>query len=418
MSETSLTNLDFQQERIDAGALSPTDFEKLVFYLLDEMGFTDLVWRKGGEGNSSTDGGRDLEAKFWRIEPTGSLSEHYRVEVKHRKKTLAKSQVQKAVLDASGKSSVDGLIIVTSGVISNPCLDWINEFRRDHKLPKISIWQKHDLELLLLKNPRTLARFLPSALTFSGRCKVIRSRMENLFLFPGGDELVELWGKREQLRNDSFLLIASILSEATYGDLSIRKWGMWLTDDELFNLTALALINYFRLFLKAHSNERDNATLINGTAYLVLCVGIRLGVDIATLILYSPEALFDDMKTIPTDINDLRVRPIIGTIYDDLASNCSADLCPKLSYGDIRLLEQSNYFQKFTEIQEETKEDQILILNNSRNKCSLDIIPADQYCPLPEDFPDEPLSEEFVKEKLEFAIRIINARTAKAKQNA
>lgn len=95
MSVSNLTNLDFQQGEIDVGALSPTDFEKLVFHLLDEMGFTDLIWRKGGEGNSSTDGGRDLEARYWRIEPIGSLTENYRIEVKHRKKPLVNHKYKK-----------------------------------------------------------------------------------------------------------------------------------------------------------------------------------------------------------------------------------------------------------------------------------------------------------------------------------
>ena len=117
MNTTSSTNLidtDFHQENLDFSQITPEDFENLVFHLLDEMGFSNLNWRKGGEGNSATDGGRDLEATYWSVRPAESLEEKYWFEVKHRSKQLEKIQVQKTVLNASGNNRKDNVVIITN----------------------------------------------------------------------------------------------------------------------------------------------------------------------------------------------------------------------------------------------------------------------------------------------------------------
>lgn len=121
----TLTDIDFLQERLDFSEINAVDFENLIFHLLDEMGFSNLTWRKGGEGNSATDGGRDLEATFWTVLPALSKEEKYWFEVKHRANQLEKSQVQSAVLNASGNNSKDNIVIVTNKTVSNPTLPWI-----------------------------------------------------------------------------------------------------------------------------------------------------------------------------------------------------------------------------------------------------------------------------------------------------
>lgn len=91
----TLTNIDFIQESLDFSKVSPTDFENLIFHLLDEMGFSNIVWRKGGEGNSATDGGRDLEATFWTVLPTVSKEQSFWFEVKYRTHHLEKTKFKK-----------------------------------------------------------------------------------------------------------------------------------------------------------------------------------------------------------------------------------------------------------------------------------------------------------------------------------
>ncbi|MFM4954344.1 restriction endonuclease [Aeromonas veronii] len=154
----TLTNIDFIQDRLDFSKISPTDFENLIFHLLDEMGFSNIVWRKGGEGNSATDGGRDLEATFWTVLPTVSKEQSYWFEIKHRGHHLEKIQVQKTILNSAGDSSVDNIVIVTNKTISNPTLDWVNQYQKAHKSPKILIWQGYDLELFFKKKPFNLSQ--------------------------------------------------------------------------------------------------------------------------------------------------------------------------------------------------------------------------------------------------------------------
>ena len=210
---------------MDFTDITAVEFENLVFHLLDEMGFSNLQWRKGGEGNSATDGGRDLEATFWSVQPSGSKEQRYWFEVKYRSGQLEKSQVQNTILNAAGNNSKDNVIIVTNKTISNPTLDWVNQFQSAHKIPTVTIWQGHDLELLLRKNPRTLARFLPTSLAFSGRCKVIESKFSNLLILPSGSELRELWEHKDEFYDNSFLTLAACLAEVSYGDVIDQPWG-------------------------------------------------------------------------------------------------------------------------------------------------------------------------------------------------
>lgn len=113
--------------------LQPDEFEKLAFYLLDDMGFKSLEWRKGGEGVSATDRGRDLAGKYAKVEPDDSIAiENWWIEVKHRSHTLIKITVQSIIINATARRDVDVFAIFTNNLISNPTLDWIKEFQITH----------------------------------------------------------------------------------------------------------------------------------------------------------------------------------------------------------------------------------------------------------------------------------------------
>ena len=245
----TLSDIDFLQERLDFSEISPTDFEKLVFHLIDEMGFSNIQWRKGGAGNSATDGGRDLEATFWTVKPSGSKEEKYWFEVKHRKNQLEKMQVQNTVINAAGDKAKDNVLIITNSTISNPTLDWVNNFQAVNPTPSIAIWQGHDLELILRKNPRTLAKFLPSSLAFSGRCKVIESKFWNLMQLPAGGELDELWDRRHEYSDNFDVTLIAILAEVSYGDLSDHQWGLDLDKYRLFSVAVTGILNFLSSYI-------------------------------------------------------------------------------------------------------------------------------------------------------------------------
>ena len=413
---TTLTDIDFLQEKLNFSEITPVDFENLAFHLLDEMGFANLIWRKGGEGNSATDGGRDLEGTFWTILPAVSKEEKYWFEVKYRTNQLEKIQVQSTVVNAAGNNSKDNVVIITNKTISNPTLDWIKEFQDTNKRPSVTVWQGHDLELLLRKNPRTLAKFLPSSLAFSGRCKVIKSKFSNLMLLPAGGELDELWNKREEYQDDSYLTLAAVIAEVEYGDIIQHPWGMELDNLRLFSAAVTGMLNVFPFILKCSSLNRDQRLIIDGLSYLVQCLLIRYGSELAANVLFEPEQYSELERKIPDELNIMRYEPIFNAIYHDLGVYCSSKHCLKLHHMSPD--EKPDYFLRFVESTNQPKiDDRFLIMNSMKYECQLGLMEVNKYCPLGET-DDLPKNLETLHEKLEFARIVIDRRAGEAIENA
>jgi hypothetical protein len=384
----NLTDVDFLQEGLNFSDIDPVQFENLVFHLIDEMGFSNLHWRKGGEGNSATDGGRDLEATFWSVQPSGAKEQKYWFEVKYRTGQLEKLQVQSTILNAAGNHSKDNIVIVTNKTISNPTLDWVNDFQSTHKVPTITIWQGHDLELLLRKNPRTLARFLPTSLAFTGRCKVVESKFSNLLLLPSGGELCELWEYRDQYYNNSFLTLGACLAEVSYGDVIARPWGMVLDKERLIATFATGMINVYPFVFRCSSLNREQAPIINGMSYLLQCLLVRCGAEAAFKIITDPENLFELNYELPYELKFNRYEPILGIMLHDLAMYCSSKYCLKLHYKEPK--DETDYFMRFLNPRYNKEDrDRFLVMNSSKQKCNLGLVREDEYCPLAEDVPKD-----------------------------
>lgn len=415
----NLTDTDFIQECLDFSEIDPVEFENLVFHLIDEMGFSNIQWRKGGEGNSATDGGRDLEATFWSVQPAASKEEKYWFEVKYRTGQLEKSQVQNTVLNAAGNNSKDNLVIITNKTISNPTLDWINEFQVSNKVPNVTVWQGHDLEILLRKNPRTLAKFLPTSLAFSGRCKVMESKFSNLLLLPSGGEIDELWKNRDKFQENSFLTLAACLAEVSYGNVIQRPWGMELSESRLIAALATGMVNVYPFIFKCSALSREQTPIITGLTYLTQCLLVRHGAEVTTQIITNPEEMFDLNYQLPEELSFNRYEPILSTLLHDLAMYCSnSSYCPKLHYKSPE--DVPSYFLRFAVPKDnQERDDMFLIMNSSRHECKLHLVPVNEYCPLgsnnEEDLPKEPVE---VKKLLEFSRSVILARLSEAQENA
>lgn len=411
----TLTDIDFLQESLDFSEISPVDFENLVFHLLDEMGFSNLTWRKGGEGNSATDGGRDLEATFWTVLPAASKEERYWFEVKYRKNQLEKSQVQSTILNASGNHSKDNVLIITNATISNPTLDWIKAFQDTHKTPNISVWQGHDLELLLRKNPRTLAKFLPSSLAFSGRCKVIESKFSNLMLLPAGGELDELWDKRGEYYEDSYLTLIAVLAEVAYGDLVSHQWGLDLDEVRLFSVAATGMLNVYPFIFKCSALNRDQTPLIKGLSYIMQCLLLRSGEEITAKLLFNPEEFAETSKELPDKFKFDRYEPIFNTLFHDLSVQCSENYCSKVSH--MAKNEERSYFNRFLKSPVKEDEDKMLILNSIHGNCEIGLVADGSYCPLG-DSGEAPKTESGLVDKLKFARGVIINRSGLLSEKA
>ena len=404
----TLTDIDFLQEQLDFSEITPVEFEKLVFHLLDEMGFSNLIWRKGGDGNSATDGGRDLEATYWTVLPTASKEEKYWFEVKYRKNQLEKSQVQSTILNAAGNSTKDNVVIITNSTISNPTLDWVGEFQNTHKKPSISLWQGHDLELLLRKNPRTLARFLPSSLAFSGRCKVVESKFSNLMLLPAGGELDELWSKKDDFYKDSYLTLIAILAEVAYGDITERQWGLEIDETRLFAVAATGMLNVYPFIFKCSALNRDQTPLIQGLSYIMQCLLLRSGEELTASVLFHPEAFAESDIELPDELKFNRYEPIFNTIFNELSVQCSKDYCSKVSHmtKDKDII----YFSRFLKRPAKKDEDRVLILNSINGECQIGLVAKGEYCPLGNSN-DAPKTLEGLVNELKFARGVLINRS-------
>jgi hypothetical protein len=417
MTDISITlkDIDFLQEKLNFSEVTPADFENLIFHLLDEMGFSNITWRKGGEGNSATDGGRDLEATFWTVLPTASKEEIYWFEVKYRKNQLEKNQVQGTILNAAGNSSKDNVVIITNKTISNPTLDWIKEFQNTHKKPSISVWQGHDLELLLRKNPRTLARFLPSSLAFSGRCKVIESKFSNLMLLPAGGELDELWHKKDEFYEESYLTLIAVLAEVAYGDVVNHQWGLELDEARLFSVAATGMLNVYPFIFKCNALNRDQAPLIQGLSYIMQCLLMRSGEEPTAKVLFHPEEFSETDIELPDELKFNRYEPIFNTIFHDLGVQCSENYCSKVSH--LSKDKEKSYFNRFLKSPVKDEEDKQFILNSIKGECQIGLVHDGEYCPLGNS-DEAPKSLSGLVDKLRFARGVIINRAGELSENA
>lgn len=411
----NLTDVDFLQEALDFSEISAVEFENLIFHLLDEMGFSNIQWRKGGEGNSATDGGRDLEATFWSVGPSVAKEDKYWFEVKYRSNQLEKSQVQNTILNASGDNSKDHLVIVTNKTISNPTLDWIANFRSSHKTPMVTVWQGHDLELLLRKNPRTLARFLPSSLSFSGRCRVIESKFSNLALLPSGGELDELWQKQDVFTDNNYLTMSAIFAEVSYGDVAKHPWGMHISKELLLAVFITGIANVYPLVFKCSSLNRDQSLFINGLSYLAQCSIIRLGANITANILLNTEEFLEVDYKLPEELRVNRYEPVFHTMLQDLGVYCSSKSCAKVHH--MSPTDEPEYFERFSErISKDEENDRFLIFNSVKGECELGLVSVGKYCPLGETDTETPVDVTVLEKTLEFYGTVINARATSSGQ--
>ena len=69
-------------------------------------------------------------------------------------------------------------------------------------------------------------------------------------LLPVGGELDELWSKREEYYENSYLTLIAILAEVAYGNISKRQWGLDIDEVRLFSVAATGMLNAYLFIFK------------------------------------------------------------------------------------------------------------------------------------------------------------------------
>ena len=104
-------------KELDWDDLSPQDFERLVYDLLSEMGFTNVDWRKGTPKQGfAADSGRDIEAELSLEDPDGNTHiERWFVQVEHHSAAVRPTDFEDALSWATAERP-EVLLLAVSGL--------------------------------------------------------------------------------------------------------------------------------------------------------------------------------------------------------------------------------------------------------------------------------------------------------------
>ena len=144
---------------LDLSPLAPRQFEELVFDVMHAEGWKNLQWRDGG-----ADGGRDVTGATIEIDASGYEEQRDWFCDAKLYSTGIGFEVIQPTLRKGTAHPIDYLLIAVWPHLTPPCKDAVKSWV-EHERPrfKVRVWEKKDIEKLLLKHPAVLRRYLPYA---------------------------------------------------------------------------------------------------------------------------------------------------------------------------------------------------------------------------------------------------------------
>lgn len=386
------------------------DLEECVYWLLDALGAKDLEWRVGGQGSGGTDQGRDLECVFYVTHPDGEIApQRWWLEVKGRTGTLEPAAVKEAVLNATGVSTVDVLVIATNTQFSNPTRDWVKSWQIDNARPKVRLWDRSALERHVSRHPSVVARLFRHALSSQGHLEVARSAFWNHSRYAGPIALRMLWSARRQLKWNAQSFIAVLASELANGDVTRRPWPLLFDEETILDALKTALVNAPYFCVRATELGTDQAGYIDSCGYLVLvAISETSAAQVAELLkgcwkgIGSPEQ--------QGAIRDVVLEPILRSLAGELQDVCTSD-CSRVLH-DRRLLsegEVDSYWKRLDlpQDEEEETEESHWVLEFHDRPCAIGLdLDRENTCPIMA--LNDPIID--VSSALETIERIVQAR--------
>lgn len=399
--------------------LKSRDLEECVYWLFDALGAKDLEWRTGGSGNGAADGGRDLEAHFFTpgidddVEP-----QIWWVECKGRSGTVEKSEVQEACNNATAKDDLDVLVIATNTQFSNPTRDWVKDWQKKHRRPKVKLWDKEHLERLLSRHPAVVLRLFSDALSVQGQVQAMEARFWNRLEYSPPGQLQKIWTERKTLEFSEMSTFAAIASEFSNGSITKRPWAAMLETTSLIKTLHLAFVNVSYLVLKSVKSGTDQTPMIRAACYLLMAalqdMEPEAAADLVNVSLYRGKE-----EEMPEEVRSLLLMPIIDQLLSELQDVCSND-CTRMSAIKSANLTQSadeiaTYWERFNSKGGETGEDEQdgrrLLIEKTDAPCKVGFpLGPEVSCPL---FGIEPTTGNLA-EVLGTAKRVIAFRKAEA----
>lgn len=141
--------------------INDTQFEEFCFDLLCELGFINIVWRKGtGLSTSTSDQGRDIECYLRKCDIDGTeYLEKWFIECKHYRKGVPPQEIQ-GLLTWSLAERPDVVLIIASNFLSNPTKNFLEKYEKENKPSfKIKFWELPDLYKLTIGKSLLLRKF-------------------------------------------------------------------------------------------------------------------------------------------------------------------------------------------------------------------------------------------------------------------
>jgi hypothetical protein len=138
------------KHKLSFNRLSATEFEEFCYDLLEELGFTNLDWRKGtGKKSSPADSGRDIVGHIQRVDVDKTrIQEKWFVDCKHYTAGIPAKELQNLLAWAEAERS-DVALFIVSNFLTNSAKDYLEAYKRNnHPAFKIKYWERPTLETI------------------------------------------------------------------------------------------------------------------------------------------------------------------------------------------------------------------------------------------------------------------------------
>jgi hypothetical protein len=360
--------------------------EELLFELLGAMGGVDLTWRTGGTGDGAADGGRDIEVSFMHPTPDGDVDrEKWWVEVKGRSKSVEPNAVKSAVLNAAGNDDVDVLVVASNSDYTNPTRDWVKEWQRTHRRPRVRLWDRSVLDKLVRENPVISARVIPEVIKGKERLTLLVEQFEHVGRMPLEEDLSYFW-EYKQWVTEAREVACLTYAEVVLGDLTERPWATLLHDSHAIDVAVQALVGLPMIMLRTQVLADAKATATS--AYLMQWSLPNLPVDFVKSLLSNPfECLEGDWEKFSSSSDGWRqhfLRPMWSYLKSELLDACSSD-CVRMSVDPGLILKDDprgpRYWRRFNPALP-APDGRSLIFEQHGQPCAVGFDLADRSCPL------------------------------------
>lgn len=135
-------------------ALTPTEFENVVYDLVTYAGLRNAVWRTPG-----SDGGRDIEGEMATTDFSGFVTvAKWYIECKRYAVSVDWPTVWGKIAYADSHGA-DYLLLVTTAVLSPQCKSEVSKWNINRRRPVVRFWEAANLDQTLVHFPSILVKY-------------------------------------------------------------------------------------------------------------------------------------------------------------------------------------------------------------------------------------------------------------------